>query len=47
MAYHTAVDALIAYKKTGGDSMNLESALSTLTAALSSFLEYSAEVTKQ
>jgi hypothetical protein len=45
-AYHTSVDALIAYKKSGGDSISLESTLSTLTAALTSFLEYSSEITK-
>lgn len=45
-AYHTAVDALIAYKKAGGESISLESTLSTLTATLTSFLQYSAEITK-
>lgn len=46
MAYHTSVDALIAYKKSGGESLSLEKTLSTLTAALTSFLEYSAQITK-
>jgi len=44
-AYHTAVDALYAYKKSGGDELSLDGALSTLTAALAGFLEYSAEIT--
>ena len=43
-AYHTAVDALIAFKKSGNE-VNLESSLSTLTSALAGFLEYSAQIT--
>ena len=46
IAYHTSVDALIAYKKSGGDGINLESALSTLISALNSFLDYSTQITK-
>jgi hypothetical protein len=45
VAYHTSVDALIAFKK-GGSEADLENSLSTLTSALSSFLGYSAEITK-
>jgi predicted transcriptional regulator len=44
-AYHTAVDALYAYKQSG-EEINLTSSIVTLTSALSSFLEYSAEITK-
>jgi len=45
-AYHTSFDALIAYKKTGGNGINLESTLSTLVATLTGFLKYTGEITK-